>query len=144
MSRKAPVLERTSTPSDDDYRQIGKALLAFNEAAVGDATPRPFAVLVRDPDTGKVIGGLWGKSVWGSFFVDTLALPDAVRGLGLGQTLMADAEAEARRRGCHNLWLDTFAFQARPFYERLGFRLFGQIDGPAPMFPRFFMVKALD
>ncbi|WP_304176293.1 GNAT family N-acetyltransferase [Phenylobacterium aquaticum] len=144
MSRKAPVLERTSTPSDDDYQRIGKALLAFNEAAVGDATPRPFAVLVRDPDTGEVIGGLWGKSVWGSFFVDTLALPDAVRGLGLGQTLMADAEAEARRRGCHNLWLDTFAFQARPFYERLGFRLFGQIDGPAPMFPRFFMVKALD
>nr|WP_272887102.1 GNAT family N-acetyltransferase [Phenylobacterium aquaticum] len=136
-------MERTSTPTDDDYASIGRALIAFNEAAVGDATPRPFAVLVRDPDSGEVIGGLWGKSVWGSFFVDTLALPEAVRGLGLGKTLMADAEAEARARGCHNIWLDTFAFQARPFYERLGFRLFGQIDGPAPIFPRFFMVKDL-
>lgn len=143
MSQRPPVLERTSTPTDDDYAQIGKALIAFNEAAVGDATPKPFAVLVRDPDSGQVVGGLWGKSVWGSFFVDTLALPDAVRGLGLGRTLMADAEAEARDRGCHNIWLDTFAFQARPFYERLGFRLFGQIDGPGPIFPRFFMVKDL-
>ena len=52
--------------------------------------------------------------------------------------------AEAVARGCHGLWLDTYAFQARAFYERLGFAVFGQIDGPAPMFPRFFMSKRLD
>lgn len=30
----------------------------------------------------------------------------------------------------------TRAFQARPFYEPLGFSVFGQIDGRAPTFPR--------
>ncbi len=42
------------------------------------------------------------------------------------------------------MWLDTYAFQARPFYQRLGFRVFGPIDGPAPVFPRYFMEKRLD
>jgi hypothetical protein len=29
------------------------------------------------------------------------------------------------------------------FYERLGFETFGEIAGPAPIFPRFFMQKLL-
>ena len=37
---------------------------------------------------------------------------------------------------------DTYAFQARTFYERLGFEVFGQIDGPAPMFPRVVRAEA--
>lgn len=57
---------------------------------------------------------------------------------------MQRAEEEARVRGCRQMWLDTYAFQARPFYERLGFEVFGQIDGPAPIFPRYFMQKLLN
>ena len=64
-------------------------------------------------------------------------------GRGLGSELMRRAEAEAQTRGCRQMWLDTYAFQARGFYERLGFEVFGQIDGPAPMFPRYFMQKRL-
>jgi hypothetical protein len=41
------------------------------------------------------------------------------------------------------MWLDTFDFQARPFYERLGFGVFGRLDGLAPFFPRNFMKKTL-
>jgi predicted N-acetyltransferase YhbS len=41
------------------------------------------------------------------------------------------------------MWLDTYNFQARPFYERFGFEVFGQFDGPSPIYPRFFMKKAL-
>jgi hypothetical protein len=55
---------------------------------------------------------------------------------------MAAAETEGRRRGCSAVWLDTFEFQARPFYEKLGYRLFGTLDFPAG-FKRFFLQKAL-
>jgi hypothetical protein len=51
--------------------------------------------------------------------------------------------AEARARGCRLMWLDTYAFQALPFYERLAFEIFGQMDGPAPFHPRRFMRKLL-
>ena len=89
------------------------------------------------------LGGLWGLSLWGTFYVGLLVVPEAARGQGLGGELMRRAQAEAVARDCRDMWLDTYAFQARPFYARLGFELFGQIDGPAPMFPRWFLRKAL-
>jgi hypothetical protein len=42
------------------------------------------------------------------------------------------------------MWLDTYAFQARQFYERLGFEVFGQLDGLKPFFPRYFLKKTLE
>jgi ribosomal protein S18 acetylase RimI-like enzyme len=44
---------------------------------------------------------------------------------GVGRELMAQAEARAVERGCHAAWLDTFSFQARSFYEKLGYGEFG-------------------
>ena len=41
---------------------------------------------------------------------------------------MRRAEALARERGCIGIWLNTFEFQARGFYEKLGFTRFGHID----------------
>ena len=54
------------------------------------------------------------------------------------------AEAEARRRGCRMAWLDTYDFQARAFYERHGYTMFGELDGLANGHRRHFMKKRLD
>ncbi|WP_332765478.1 GNAT family N-acetyltransferase [Phenylobacterium sp.] len=136
------VIQQADRP-DDAYMPIWAPLLAFNQKAVGDAQGVPFALTITQPDSGEVLGGLWGLSLWGSFYVGLLVVPESTRGRGLGSELMARAEAEATGRGCRQMWLDTYAFQARPFYERLGFSVFGQIDGAAPIFPRVFMQKAL-
>jgi GNAT superfamily N-acetyltransferase len=119
------------------------ALVAFNAQAAGDPEQKVFALTIAHPDTGAVEGGLWAMSLWGSFYIALVIVPEAARGQGLGVQLMRQAEDQARAWGCHNLWLDTFAFQARPFYERLGFSVFGQLDGPGPAFPRYFMQKTL-
>jgi N-acetylglutamate synthase-like GNAT family acetyltransferase len=66
-----------------------------------------------------------------------------LRGVGIGTSLLRHAEQEATRRGCREIWLDTYAFQARSFYEKCGFTVFGRLDGPAPIFPRFFLKKLL-
>ena len=58
--------------------------------------------------------------------------------------IMRRAEAEAIRRGCHGIWLETYAFQGvRSFYEKQGFIVFGVIEGPSPVFPHFFLRKDL-
>lgn len=41
---------------------------------------------------------------------------------------MKRAELYAVERGCTNAFLDTFSFQARPFYEKLGYRVFGILE----------------
>lgn len=128
---------------DGAYMPIWRPLLQFNEQAVGDASALPFALEIRDTEGAAVAGGLWAMSLWGSFYIALVVTPQDARGRGLGSELMRRAEAEAQARGCRQMWLDTYAFQARGFYERLGFEVFGQIDGPGPMFPRYFMQKRL-
>jgi GNAT superfamily N-acetyltransferase len=133
----------TAADPDAAYEPILARLLAFNAQVMGEAGGTPFALAIREPDSDEVLGGLWALSLWGSFYIALMVTPDGARGQGLGTDLMAQAEAEAIRQGCREIWLDTFAFQARPFYERLGFTVFGQLDGPPPAFPRWFMKKPL-
>lgn len=137
------LIVRGAASPDDAYMPIWAPLLAFNQKTVGDAQGLPFALTITEPNSKEVLGGLWALSLWGSFYIGLVVTPEGARGEGLGSELMARAEAEAVARGCRNMWLDTYAFQARAFYERLGFAVFGQIDGPAPMFPRWFMRKDL-
>jgi len=68
---------------------------------------------------------------------------DAARGQGLGRRLIGLAEDEARRRGCRHAYLDTTSFQARPFYEKLGYRLWGQLEDFPQGHTRYFLQKAL-
>ena len=56
---------------------------------------------------------------------------------------MEQAEREAIRRGCRTIWLDTFTFQARGFYERLGYSVFGTLEDYPPGHSRFFLKKSL-
>jgi hypothetical protein len=41
---------------------------------------------------------------------------------------MQAAEREARARGCQQLILGSFSFQAPPFYQGLGYEVFAMLD----------------
>jgi len=75
-------------------------------------------------------------------FVELLFVPESLRGQGIGTDLIRRAESEAIARGCHSVWLDTFEFQARGFYERLGCTCFGELK-QYPVGSRYFMSKQL-
>ena len=139
-----PRIEFTDKPAPETFQKILAPLLRFNAETIGrEAEAHPFAFSVSDPATGDVAGGLWARSHWNFLHIDLLFLPAPLRRAGLGSKLMHMAEGEGIRRGCHTAWLDTFNFQARGFYERLGYTVFGTLEGEPPAFPRFFMKKAL-
>ena len=139
----SPKYELTDSPPPEAFQKMLASLVEFNEAVVGNATARTLAVLLKDPKTDDLIGGLWAWSLWGSLYIAMVFVPEPLRGTGIGTSLLRQAEQEAMRRGCREMWLDTYAFQARSFYEKLGFTIFGRLDGPAPIFPRFYLRKAL-
>lgn len=129
--------------ADEALRQaIVTPLVAFNTAMAGPGQGRPLVIAVRDAQ-GAVIGGLWGSTGYRWLFTQLLVVPEACRGTGLGRRLMGLAEDEARARGCHGAWLDTFEFQARGFYERLGYTCFGELADYPPGYRRWFMKKSL-
>src|SRR5581483_11935644 len=92
---------------------------------------------------GTVVGGLVGEYYWGWLHIETLAMAEDMRGRGFGTRLLTTAEADARRRGCRHICLETFSFQARPFYERLGYEVFGTLDDYPPGHKKYFMRKTL-
>ena len=132
----------TDTADDSARAAIVRNLLAYNRSQTGIADHRSLAMLIH-AEGGQVAGGLWGRTAYGWLFTELLFVPEALRGRGVGKSLLLQAEAEALARGCRGAWLDTFDFQARPFYERLGYRCFGEIGDYPPGFSRYFMKKVL-
>jgi GNAT superfamily N-acetyltransferase len=129
---------------DPKHRQaIWSPLLNYNDSRVGSPTLRPFAVFLRAPQNGAVVGGLWAYSVYDWLFVELLFVPEAMRRNGIGSTLMHHAEDAAVNRSCIGVWLDTYSFQARGFYEKLGYEIFGAIDDFPKGQSRYFFRKIL-
>lgn len=134
--------ELTDTAPDEARQVLLRGLQAYNLERTGLADHRPLAVLLRDAD-GQVVGGLWGRTAYRWLFTELLFVPQSLRGQGLGRSLLAQAEQEASTRGCVGAWLDTFEFQARGFYERLGYAVFGEIGDYPPGFARYYLSKRL-
>jgi GNAT superfamily N-acetyltransferase len=116
----------------------------YNRETFGRVDTRTLDVLVRDPETGEIVGGILGRSSLGLFFLDLFYLPKPLRRGGLGSRLIAQAEEEARRRGCTAAFVITVTFQAPEFYEKHGYRRFGEIACPPDGATRIFLSKALD
>jgi GNAT superfamily N-acetyltransferase len=127
-------------PTSEHRDAIRSRLVEFNAANGHPVDSRTLAVLLKDGG-GEVVGGLWGSTNFGWLFVDFLFVPEECRGQDLGLRLMTTAEELARGRGCHGSWLTTFTFQARGFYEKLGFEVFGSLDHPPGDVLRYFMRK---
>jgi len=136
-----PVLTLTDAPEAAALAVIDDGLREYNRAAAGYVDHRPLAVLLVDPATGATIGGLSGRTSLGGLFIDLVFVPEALRGRDLGTRLVELAEVEARRRGCRAGVLYTISFQAPGFYERLGWRVFGEIPCDPPGTSRVFMTK---
>ncbi len=134
-------VELIDTPAQADERALIDAITAYNLPFTGPRDERRFGFVLRDPSTRAVIGGLWAQPVYGLLFLEFLILPVDLRGSGLGTRLVRQAEDLARARGYGGVFLDTFSFQARPFYERLGYSVFTVIDDYPPGHRRFLMAK---
>jgi len=133
----------SSEPEPEAQLIIGEGLNAYNDAIVGYADRMPLTVMVRDGDSGAILGGISGRTSLGLMFLDVVYLPESLRGQDIGTRMLAMAEAEGRRRGCRNGVLYTISFQAPRFYERLGWRVFGEVPCDPPGTSRVFLTKEL-
>lgn len=129
------------TPDMDEL--IGGGLNTFNDDYVGYADRSPLAVLARNPESGAIIGGALGRSSLGLLFLELFYLPETSRGGGLGTKILHFFEEEGRKRGCVAGVLYTINFQAPAFYERHGWRRFGEVKCLPPGTSRIFLSKQL-
>lgn len=146
MERDADVVIEVSVEDvgREDLETIVEGLVASNAERAELKEEWAWAELgVVARRNGEVVGGAVGRTGWAWLYVGRLWVAKELRGSGLGSRLMAAIESAARERGCVGVWLDTFSFQARPFYESLGYRQFGELRDFPPGHARHFMAKRL-
>ena len=126
-----------------DAAVINDGLRAHNISEAGYLDFRPLAVFVRDRQTGKVVGGLHGRSEYGLVYVAWFFLPEDLRGARIGSRVLAIAEEEGRRRGCTRIALTTLSIEAPGFYLKQGYEVAATIDCDPPGLTRYYMMKKL-
>lgn len=142
------VLEIVDDPPVEDVQVLGRGLGAFNASRGMPSKRYAFGVFARDGE-GSILGGSEAFLIGRTVYVNRVWVADEHRGYGLGRTIMSHLEQEARRRDAGLIWLETLDFQAKPFYEKLGFHVFAELDhaplvrGDTPA-RSYFLKKPLD
>lgn len=95
-------------------------------------------------ENGEYIGGVTGEILWNTMHVSLLAVNPAKKGKGVGTLLLKQAEEYAKQNQCTQIHLETMSYQAPRFYEKNGFKVFGELpDFMQQGVTRFYLVKHL-
>ena len=80
---------------------------------------------------------------WNVVYVDTLWVDSSYRGKKLGSLLLEEVENDAKSKGAKLIHLDTFDFQAKEFYEKQGYIVFGILENCPEKHYRYYLKKVL-
>jgi GNAT superfamily N-acetyltransferase len=133
------AIEISENPTAEERDLIFQHLVDFNESKAGPAEGRELAIFARR--NGEIVGAAMGATHFRWLFVRFLWVAETERGSRLGSRLLNAAEQEARARRCEHAHLDTFSFQALPFYQKHGYTIFGQLEDYPVGHTRYFLQK---
>jgi GNAT superfamily N-acetyltransferase len=112
----------------DLHTRLDAELNSYNRAVSGVHEQSGLSVRIGD-EAGELVGGLTGWT-WGTCAgISLVWVREDARARGTGGRLLAAAEQVARERGCHQIVVSSFTFQAPGFYERHGFVETGRTEG---------------
>jgi len=118
------------------YQKVWKAFLLFNK----DKNPylnKISAYKGRNLnlyayDGKEIVGGLMGYIKFNWLYIDVLHVDERMRGQDIGSSLIAEAEKFVKENKLTGMYVNTFDFQAKPFYEKCGFEACGCIENMPP------------
>ena len=122
-------------PLDLAFLEDHMARAAIDAAGVGDE--KEFAVLVRKD--GVIVAGASGAMWGGGCQLHVVWVDETLRNVGIGRSLMAEVEREAKLRGCRLVMGLTYDVLIGDFYDRLGYLTIGVLeDCPAGTATRWY------
>ena len=124
-----------------DREELLAGLRSYNGQFIDFNKNGQLGVYCRN-ESGEMVGGLIAdrKGPW--LCIDYLWVSESARSGGLGSKLMSMAEKEGVLKGCIHGLVDTFSFQALPFYEKKGYILQMSLpDFPKVGSQRHYLIK---
>ena len=138
MGGRAHVIDDVATT-----RQfLEQRIHAYNVATTGITDGQALIIVSRD-EHGAVIAGLVGWTWGGCVEIEYLWVHEHRRGQGYGTRLLAAAEDEAFKRGCHQALLVTYSFQAPEFYTKRGYTVYAELNECPKGHRRYYLKKRL-
>lgn len=134
--------EEFSTYITNKLKEYNNASSVHHKESRKEGARQPIRVILTDAKN-NWIGGLTAETYWGWCEIDYFWISDEYRGKGLGRQLIQKAEEAAKEKGATQSLLTTFEFQARTFYEMIGYEVVGEIKDYPPGSSHYTMVKKL-
>lgn len=127
------------------FEIIDAHLYAFNKKCV-PATQEPESIniryIVKEHDT--IMGGICANVyTWKIMYLELLFVEEAHRNKDLGTLLLQRVEKEAKAMGVTLIHTDTYEFQAKDFYLKNGYEIFGVLEDCPPGYKRYYLKKIL-
>ena len=97
-----------------------------------------------EDDEGNIIAGLDAViTTFKILYVSTLFVDEKYRRQGYGTQLVKEMELRAKKRGVNTIRLDTFDWQGKDFYKKLGYELVGDYSNIEDGYAEYFFLKRL-
>lgn len=131
---------------DDDAEYICDKLVEYNLSKVPKTQREEFISINKKivDEYGSIIAGCIAKMYcWNVIYIDILWVDEKYRKSGLGTRLLNEIEAVALEEKCSLIHLDTFDFQAKDFYIKNGYEIFGVLEDCPKEHCRYYLKKKL-
>ncbi|MEM8809236.1 MAG: GNAT family N-acetyltransferase [Cyanobacteria bacterium P01_G01_bin.38] len=137
-----PDIQIDESLSSAEADLLSKHIDDYNAKKTGHYDEHLLQLAARDP-AGNLLGGLTGSTGFQWLYIHILWVEENYRDRNIGSSLVTYAEQLGLTRGCRASCLMTFSFQAKAFYEKLGYTIFGQLDDYPESHTLHFMRKQL-
>jgi GNAT superfamily N-acetyltransferase len=117
-------IEVRKNPSSTDIDFIKSGLKGFNKEFGTEDFLNSMCVLAKD-EYGNPVGGAICSVQYTSCYIHLFWIEAGSRGKGMGRAVFEALVQECRGSGVNDIFLDTFSFQNKEFYECLGFKSVG-------------------
>ncbi len=132
--------------NDDEKDFIFRKLVEYNlsQVPLKQSTDYIWINKVIEDENKEIIAGISGKIYcWNCVYIDQLWVKEERRKEGLGSILLKHVETMCKERGCYLIHLDTFDFQAKEFYIKNGYEVFGVLSDCPKDHVRYYLKKNL-
>jgi predicted N-acetyltransferase YhbS len=131
-----------SNPSIEDIEFLEQKLFQFNCSKI-DEYPYEDLIFKAIDNSNSLIACIHGQIGGGWLYIASLWVDENHRGQGVGEKLLSLAEEKACRKNCSGAYLYTYSFQCPRFHEKLGYKVFGTLEGFCDNHSKLFMKKSL-
>lgn len=132
--------------SENDAEYICDKLVEYNLSQVPKTQKIDFVNIGRKivDESNHIVAGCLAKMYcWNVIYIDILWVDERYRKHGFGSQLLKEIEKIALEEDCTLIHLDTFDFQAKDFYLKHGYEVFGTLEDCPEGHCRYYLKKKL-